>query len=187
MGVAAKENVGSKRLNLRRVFAAGAAGDQGSRPAVGQHQGNNIGRGSIVVRGDGQRRLHPTTSGRRGILESKFNDICSKFSLCLRLLHCIRCIISPTRSLVPSVSYSSGLSSNPDPLAAPPGGGSTLLRTCVSWPLSSSAPPIRYANRLNTSSSSAAASSFSLSTVVGLTSPRTAAIILVTSDSLTPE
>ena len=52
----AEEKVGSERLSLRCVITAGAAGDRGSRPAVGQHgTGNDIGRGSTVVRGDGQR------------------------------------------------------------------------------------------------------------------------------------
>ena len=39
VGGVAKENVGSERQFSRRVFAAGAAGDRGSRPAVGQHHG----------------------------------------------------------------------------------------------------------------------------------------------------
>ena len=94
---------------------------------------------------------------------------------------------SLTRSLVPSVSYSSGLSPNPYPLVAPPGkGGDIAPHLCQL-----AAVVQRAADLLREPAQhllfSGVASYFSLSTVMGLTSPRTAAILLAASDSLTPE
>ena len=55
----------------------------------------------------------------------------------------VRTDSSLTHSSTASSSYGSGLSPTPNLLAAPPR-GSALLHTCVSWPLSSCALPIRY-------------------------------------------
>ena len=55
----------------------------------------------------------------------------------------VRTDSSLTHSSTASSSYGSGLSPTPNLLAAPPR-GLTLLHTCVSWPLLSSALPICY-------------------------------------------